>query len=326
LVFEDLINRLTDRTLTDDQLTALSDTVDAELEETGDYCTKCLLDAYYNVERSNDVARTKDRVQSFNMVKEYFTVALPKLDEKPRGIIIESFMGIAEPFLSGLLCNHFADKTNIFPEWTFTQNKIIVLNFPIKEFLDAGIIAQSVFKLLFQQAVERRKTKDHPTPVFLWCDEAQFFINPYDQLFLTTARSSRTATVFLSQNISNYFAIMGQNGGAQVDSLMGNLCTKIFHANSDAHTNEYASRLLGQVQTIRRNTTENSSPSSLFNSHSQTTSIEYQIQVQSRDFTVLASGGDLHDFIVHGIVAVSGREWSDGANFLRVPFKQKFYN
>ena len=34
--------------------------------------------------------------------------------------------------------------------------------------------------------------------------------------------------------------------GAVVDSLLGNLGTKMFHANSDVTTNEYASKLIGK--------------------------------------------------------------------------------
>lgn len=327
LVFEDIVNRLIDKTLSDEERQKLGDEIAQELEEAGAYCTKCLLDAYYNVE-SSDLPKTKERVQAFNMVKDYFTLALPKLDAKTKAIIVESYMGIAEPFLSGLLFKHFAGKTNIFPEWTYNQErkKIIILNFPIKEYLDAGIIAQSVFKLLFQQSMERRNIKQFPTPVFLWADEAQYFINPYDQLFLTTARSSRISTVFLSQNISNYFAIMGKESKAQVDSLMGNLCTKIFHANSDAETNEYASRLVGSVLTYRQSMSEQYGLSSLFASSSETTSSEYVVQIQPKDFTVLATGGARYNNEVQSIVVVSGRQWADGNNYLPVTWKQKFYN
>jgi hypothetical protein len=326
LYFMDYINRLTDIYISDDERTRLAAEINKELSAPDQYCMKCLLDAYYNVEMS-DLPKTDERTQAFNMVYDYFTVALSKIDPRTKATIIESFMGIAEPFLSGLLFRHFSGKTNIFPECTYNEErkKIIVLNFPIKEFLDAGIIGQSVFKLLFQQAIERRNTTIHPSPVFLWCDEAQYFINPYDQLFLTTARSSRTATVFLSQNISNYFAIMGHNSKAQVDSLMGNLCTKIFHANSDAETNEYASRLVGSVLTVRQNQSEQFSLNSLFSTSSIGTSSDYMVQIQPKDFTVLATGGERHGNKVEGIVVVSGRQWASGNNFLPVTWGQKFY-
>lgn len=136
--------------------------------------------------------------ETFQLVVNYFIKDLILMGEKTRATITESFMGLAEPFLSGILAKHFSAATNVFPEWTYQFQKIIVLDFPIKEYLDSGITAQSLFKLMFQQAIERRNTEDFPIPVFLWCDEAQYFVNPYDQIFLTTARSSRTSTVYLS--------------------------------------------------------------------------------------------------------------------------------
>ncbi len=295
------------------------------LDADSKYTLKCLLTAYVKRIRDNEQA-TLEEANAFTLVEDYFTQAMPEMGSRTKSIVTESFLGLAEPFLSGLLFRHFAGKTNIFPEWTYEKNKIIVLDFPIKEYLDAGIIAQCVFKLLFQQAVERRNVERYPTPVFLWCDEAQYFVNPYDQIFLTTARSSRVATVFLSQNISNYFAIMGSGSDAKarVDSLMGNLCTKLFHANSDAETNEYASRLIGNAIGYLKQTGEQHSAFSLKDTYSENVNSSYMPQIQPREFTTLKTGGAMNDFLVNGILAVSGKAWSNGKNYLKVSFPQKF--
>jgi uncharacterized protein (UPF0332 family) len=74
-----------------------------------------------------------------------------------------------------------------------------VLNFPVREYLESGIIAQVLFKMFFQQAVERRNTDDYPTPVFLWSDEVQYFIQPSDQLFLTK-QEAQELQQFFSRN------------------------------------------------------------------------------------------------------------------------------
>ena len=299
---------------------------DPEASTEDNYCVKCLLNAYYNYWGKDAIATDED-VNAFELVSDYFTKVMPSMGSRTKSVVTESFMGLAEPFLSGLLYKHFAGATNILPEWTYEQQKIIVLNFPIKEFLDAGIIAQCVFKLMFQQAIERRDTNKYPTPVFLWCDEAQYFINPYDQIFLTTARSSRTSTVYLSQNISNYFAVMGSGSDAKarVDSLMGNLSTKIFHANSDAETNEYASRLIGNTLQTPGSVSVNKDP--IFNivtSRSSSLNSQYLPQVQTNEFTTLKSGGERNNYKVEAIIQVSGRKWSDETNFLKVVFTQKF--
>jgi len=263
---------------------------------------------------------------TFDAIYKYFTQSLPNMSDHTHNAIIESFMGVVEPFLSGILNQHFAGETNLYPEEIFTGNKIIVLDFPIKEFLDAGILAQSIFKLIFQQAVERRNVIKHPTPAFLWADEAQYFVNPYDQIFLTTARSSRTAVVFLSQSISNYYAVMGGGSDARpkVDSLMGNLTTKIFHTNSDAETNEYASRLIGKAITLMSNKGSSQSLTNLSFQNSSGLSEQYQPQIQPREFTVLKSGGINNNFQVDSVIFVSGKQWSNGTNFIKSFFKQNF--
>jgi hypothetical protein len=288
-----------------------------------DYCAYCLMQAYYNIQADDT---PEEDINAYEMVEDYFVSVLKNMGDKTKSVVTESFMGLAEPFLSGLLRRHFSGATNIFPEITYTQNKIIVLDFPIKEFLDAGIIAQCVFKLLFQQAIERRDIKKYPNPVFLWCDEAHYFINPYDQIFLTTARSSRAVTVYLSQNISNYLAVMGSGSDAKarVDSLMGNLSTKIFHANSDAETNEYASRLIGSDLMLLSNVSTQQGYTELGFSTTEGLSSQFLPQVQPRKFTILKTGGKGHDNKVQAIILVSGREWSDGKNYFNVTFTQNF--
>lgn len=294
---------------------------DESIEAEGNYCLNCLAKAYLNIlEEEED----SPRLNAFDLVFPYFTQTFSTMGDRTRSTITESFMGLAEPFLSGLLFRHFSGVTNIHPELTYEQQKIIVLDFPVKEYLEAGITAQCVFKLLFQQAIERRNVNDYPIPVFLWADEAQYFINPYDQIFLTTARGSRAVTVFLSQNISNYLAVMssGHDTKAKVDSLLGNLSTKIFHANADAETNEYASRLIGQAVTTMSTKGTSSAFLSLNFQVSESATAQYLPQIQPREFTVLKSGGSHNNFEVDSIVFVSGKLWSNNTNFIKTTFVQ----
>jgi len=300
----------------------------SRLDRDDNYCIKCLIKAYY----INFKGKTASMVEenAYNLVYDYFLNAIPNMGSRTRGIVMESFMGLAEPFLSGLLFKHFAGETNLRPEETYEKGKIIVLDFSVKDYLDSGITAQCVFKLLFQQAIERRNPREFSTPVFLWADEAQYFINPYDQIFLTTARSSMAATVFLSQNISNYLAVMGSGGDAKarVDSLMGNLSTKIFHANSDAETNEYASRLLGNEVLELKSVSNSQKFMSLEINQSHGVTASISPQVQAMKFTTLKTGGNNKDeklkFIVEAYIFTTGKEWSTGKNYLKAIFKQDF--
>lgn len=290
------------------------------------FCLKCLVKAY----QAEDIEETEI---AFDMVYRYFTSDFNALGDKTRSTVSESFMGLAEPFLAGLLSKHFAGKTNIFPEWSYDDDprkgrqeskKIFILNFSVKEFLDMGIIAQSVFKLMFQQAVERRDVEKHPLPVFFWADEVQLFVNPYDQIFLTTARSKRVATVFLTQNISNYLAVMGAGAKAKVDSLLGNLSTKIFHSNMDAETNEYASRLVGNALLPAGSVSKQVDKFRFEVSGSVGESMVIQPQIFPREFTTLKSGGKDNEYKVEAIMAVANRLWSDGRNFKLITFTQNF--
>ena len=291
------------------------------------YCGQCILIAYHD-HVYNRREEAGELWESYRSVKQYFTRDIPAMGEKTRTTITESFMGLAEPFMSGILYKHFSGATNVKPEWTYLHQKIIVIDFPIKEFLDSGIIAQSVFKLLFQQALERRKPKIHPVPVFIWCDEAHYFVNPYDQIFLTTARSSRTSTVYLSQNISNYFAVMGGSDSARskVYSLMGNLATKIFHANSDVETNEYASKLIGESIQYMDEFSQSKSFGSFDYGTSESKSGNYHPQVPVNKFTTLKSGGENYENEVEAIVFTTGKKWADGTNFIETTFTQNFEN
>ena len=169
------------------------------------FCLECILDAGDNLNQEDG-----EEVDEYFLIYDYFLREFPNLPDETRMSIVESFLGIAEPFSTGILKKYFAQGLNLKPELTH-RGKIIILNFAVKEYLDSGVYSQGIYKLLWQQATERRDIEKHPTPVFLWVDEAQLFLSDYDQIFQTTARSSRACTVFISQNISNYYVAIGGN-------------------------------------------------------------------------------------------------------------------
>jgi hypothetical protein len=272
------------------------------------FCIGCIIAAGSKTESESDE-------EEYQLISDYFLREFANLPDKTRPTIVESFLGIAEPFTMGILKKHFAKGTNIFPEETF-KGKIIILDFPVKEYLASGVYAQGIFKLLWQQATERRNTEKYPTPVFLWVDESQLFLSDYDQIFQTTARSSRACTVFISQNISNYYtAIGGRNPRPKIDSLLGNLGTKIFHANNDAVTNEWASKTIGKAFI-------NVSSVNVGKGHSTGISQQLHFLVEPREFNTLKSGGKENDLKVEGVITVAGKKWSNDLNFRRVYFEQ----
>jgi hypothetical protein len=273
-------------------------------------CLQCLLAA-------NDHAKDTDE---FRLIDSFWTQEFPSLDEKTRSIICESAYALFEPFLSGLLKELLATTTNIKPEIT-QDGKIIILDIPVQSYLELGIYAQSIFKYVWQQAIERRNIPENPTPNFLWVDESQFFLNQHDMLFQTTARSSRTCTVLLSQNISNYYAVMG--GGMRykdmTNSLLANLSTKIFHANNDHVTNKWAADTIAQDWQMVANYS-----ASQGNRGSSAGAGEQMVhQVRPIEFTLLKNGGMLNDLEVEAFLTIAGRPLRDGKNFMKISFDQR---
>ena len=126
-----------------------------------------------------------------------------------------------------------------------------------------GAIAQQLFKFIWQRAVLNRNSLPEvhrERPVFLWSDEAQETVAPYDGEFLGLARESKCCTVYLTQSLPTYFAkIGGDNPRDAAMALAGKFKTHVFCANSCPETNEFASRMIGKVLTRRRNVSVGSS-------------------------------------------------------------------
>lgn len=274
------------------------------------FCVDCILIA------SEKTEGDQSKADEYEFIYDYFMREFPTLPEKTRPTIVESFLGLALPFSSGILKKHFSQDTNIYPEQA-EDGKIIILDFPVKEYLQSGVYAQGIFKLLWQQAAERRQVEKNSIPIFLWVDEAQLFLSDYDQIFQTTARSARACTVFLSQNISNYYvSIGGKNPQAKADSLLGNLSTKIFHANNDTVTNEWASKTIGKAFKEMESL-------NVGDHQSVGIATQFHWQVEPREFTILRSGGKDNDFRVQGIITIAGRAFSNQTNFFQIQFNQQ---
>jgi len=289
---------------------------------------------------SDDHPRIEDAILVLNYwMKEFSTLAA-----ETRSIILSFYTTASDPFLRGTLRRLFSpdqESPQLRPEMT-REGKVLLLNLPVKEYFETGQFAQVLYKYIFQRSCERTSQKE-ARPVFLWADEAQFFLSSKDMLFQTTARSSKVATVYLTQNLSNYYALMpGEQGKAQTDSLLGNFVTKIFHNNTDSVSNIWGAELISKTQLYRRSMSSSDSSSdrnqagnsmigNLFSSRSGRTQNlnysqreEFDYQVPPIEFTKLRSGGKENQFIVDAIFTQGGSLSSDGKNFQQLQFIQ-FY-
>ena len=271
-----------------------------------------------------------DKRRDLEAAADYWTAEFPNLAEKTRSIIVLMFTGLADQFLRGKTHKLFTDKLSIVPELSET-GKIIILDLPVKEYGESGRLAQILFKYLWQKAIERRSVKESPRPVFLWADEAQNFCASYDMQFQATARSAKACTVYLTQNLPNYYAAFGSGdkGKQEADALLGNLQTKIFHANGDPVTNNFAADTIGKSWQQHSSTNFGQSEGKGQDGKKQDssgggTSESYDYIIPPTDFTKLRKGGNPNGLIVDGVIFQGGRRFAaTRESYLRVAFRQE---
>ncbi len=285
------------------------------------FCYRCLRDA-------DARSKSPSQLRDFQIVADFFCLEWPALSEKTRSVVLSTFTSMIDVINRGVLRELFCGETNITPE-DIERGAVLVIDLPVKEFGEVGQFAQVLWKVAFQRSIERRNLAINDRPVFLFADEAQLFTTAGDMQFQTTCRASRVATVYLTQNISNFYAALGagEQGKAQADSLFANLNTKVFHANGDPVTNEWAASLIGKSRQFLTNSSSSYqdgdwlSELTGMSGNSQTTSgvsehIDYE--VQPRRFTTLRRYRP-----VEGIIFQGGRRFGQsGRTWLPVDFDQ----
>jgi type IV secretory pathway TraG/TraD family ATPase VirD4 len=266
-------------------------------------------------EASTRITDTDCRAVDLSRVVGYFTRQLPGLPENTRSSVISTYTTKADMLLDGVVRELLCGETSpeVTPDRTH-EGAIVVVDMPVLRWNELGRFAQLLIKSVWQRATLRRPPGGRP--VFLWADESQHFVTEEDYKFLQTARSARAATVYLTQNVSNYYAMMnGRNSQASTNALLGGFQTKIFHANGDGETNRWAEDLFGHdVQVIRQPNYE----SGLLRIDRHPFR---QPVIPSKAFTELGKGG--RRGITEAFVFQAGRQWRGGqGNFIKATFQQ----
>jgi hypothetical protein len=274
--------------------------------------------------------KTPRQRHDFEIVTDYFLSEFSSLSEKTRSVIVSTFTSMVDVLNRGLLRELFCTDTNITPA-AIEEGKVLVVDLSVKEYADVGLFAAILWKHAFQKHIERRNVNQSPRPVALWCDEAQTFVSSYDQQFQTTCRAARVSTVLLSQNLSNYYAVLGggEKGKALADSMLGNLNTRIFHANGDSVTNEWAASMIGRSRQYMVNVSNSHDAHVLesFHGRSQSTggvSEIFEYTVQPSAFTKLRTGGPANKYLIDSIIFSNGACFhATGRPHLSCAFSQK---
>jgi hypothetical protein len=192
----------------------------------------------------------------FDKAGSYWRDEYGQLDNKTRSNIAISLSTALDRFNRGRLHDAFCTETTLVPEMTF-HGALIIMDMSALTWNEDGIIAQQLFKFMWQRAVLSRnglEPKHRDRPVFLWADESQYFVNAFDTDYQSTCRSARACTVYLTQSLPTYYAKMGgDNAKAKADMLLANFVTKIFHNNADPETNRWAADTIGRSLQRRSN-------------------------------------------------------------------------
>lgn len=187
--------------------------------------------------------RRAERV--FDEHADYWLVEFASLGDRTRSSIVTTLTSTLYPFLSGKLHELFCTDTTLAPAEMTREGIVLVLDLPTRAFGPAGAVAQQIIKLLWQQVLEHQMIGKRTRPVFCWADEAQFFMNSYDTEHLSVCRQARVCNVFITQDLPTYDAQLASREAAR--ALVAKFQTRIFHANTDQVTNNYAADIVGKV-------------------------------------------------------------------------------
>lgn len=271
---------------------------------------------------------------------DFWTKDFLRMADRQRASVVSTLTSSIYPFLAGQLHRLFCTDTTLVPELS-RQGLILVLDLPTRKFGTAGVIAQQIFKMLWQLAMERETVTDETRPVFAFIDECQFFINSYDAEHLSVCRQQRVCNIFLTQDLPTYYAKIPSKSTAE--SLLNKFGTRIFHATTDVQTAQYAADLGGRVTRYQASESEGFTTTSgggvgigqqevsgsgndsraRQRTRSRSTYQDYDIPPDylGRE---LRMGGPANRFIVDGILFRNGGPFrSSGRNRLKLAFSQR---
>jgi hypothetical protein len=290
---------------------------------------------FYCLAQAEQRTRGTPLEDDLNTVCTYVLQELPHLGEKTRSNILATVTAMIDVLHRGIAKDLLCGETTVTPE-AMEDGKIVVLALPLIEYGFVGRLIQGIIRYSFQRAMLRRDIRQSPRPVFFWADEVQFFVNSYDRLFLSVAREFRLANVYITQNLPGLYAEMGgeQRASAEVDAIVGQLGTRIVHANGDPQTNEWASAACGRTRQLLASGSSSYLPSDWLSgalglaNGAQTSAgftEAYEYEVQPTVFSTLRNGGDVNGRNVDAIVIQNGEPFRDtGRPWRKVTFKQQY--
>jgi hypothetical protein len=303
------------------------------------YCSQVHLRAH---ELSKAGGRNCYATQVVNEHGVFFMTEVPNLDNRPRSSIEATLTNLIYPFLAGKLAELFCTTTSVTPD-ALRDGRIVLMDLPVSRYGTTGAVAQTLFKFLTGLAVQNTRVGGATRPVFIYADEAQVFMSQTDAALLATARSSKTAIVYITQDLPTYYAQIGKDARDKAESILSKFGTRIFHASTSRETNLYASETIGKVQKFHVTKTHSTGRTAGGggNHHdagsgyqaqdgvnigvSQSTSGYLDYEIPPDYFaTELRNGSARNKFKVDGILIRNGRTWKrTKRHWIQAEFSQK---
>jgi hypothetical protein len=285
-------------------------------------------------------AVTPERAHELQMARRYFIWEWPTLADRTRSSIAITLSVLLDAFLRYPLRELFLSELSVSPD-DILAGRIVIVDIPVKSFDLIGKVAGVLWKYSVQRAIERRpelansRSIETVRPIFIAADEAQFWCTSTDTLFQSTARSARGLTVYSTQSVPNFLAEMGgdSTARARVDSLLGNLQTRIACQNLDTATNNWYADGIGKIILKRhaKSVTVNHGAQEGFltrlagkgKSENKSESEQLDYDLQPRAFTGLRRGGVQNKGIVEAIVIAAGERFrSNRKRWIKLLFSQ----
>jgi len=206
------------------------------------------------------IAKLRERRESFSAQQwEDLEIAIvyllekwPSLDPRTRSNIESTWSGMASKFTYSPFREMFSSgRFDFTPEQATHERKIIVVDMPVLEYgRETSRLCQILVKIIFQRSWLRHQYKRGCcNGAFCFQDEFALLMHRHEAHFHMVCRSSAVAPICITPNILN---IAGEEFGEQLPGaktlgFLGLLALKIFHANNETQTNEYAANQIGKV-------------------------------------------------------------------------------
>jgi hypothetical protein len=296
----------------------------------GSYCWKCL-------EAANRRAQADGGEQVGGVFRSdldnagaFWCEEWPQMADRTRSSVLSSVTGTLDTLNRSYCRELLCTGTTFTPEQLF-EGKVVIFTMPTMEFGAIGEMCQVVMKLVVQKAVERRDVRAHPRPVFIAIDEFQRLAVSADGQFALTCRSARGALLLLTQTLPTVHAALGGGDLAkqQTASLFANLNLKVFCANSDSDTTEWASNLMGKSRQFMLNASRQrggNGGGGLRGPGPGSAGLQevMELEVQPAELGRLRTGGAANRGVVEAILYRTGTPFrASGRNWMRTVFRQQ---